>query len=188
MGDDIRILVVCTHNRTRSLIAAVLLAEHLQGRGVEAVVESAGIAAQGLPATEGAFVMLREHGFDVSNHVSRQLDEHIASSADLVLVAEPEHVVWIAGRWPRLFARTFTILEFLDLVEVVGPVKGRSLDDWLEELASRRHRVGDYLRAGVLRSVADPTGGPPDAWRATFEELNEAAATIASSLRDRVNS
>jgi protein-tyrosine phosphatase len=188
VGDDIRILVVCTHNRTRSLIGAVLLAEHLQGRGIEAVVESAGTGAQGLPATEGAFVMLRDHGFDVSDHVSRQVDEELASSADLILVAEPEHVVWIAGRWPRLFRRTFTIPEFLDLIEDAGPVKGREFHDWLEDLATRRHRVGDYLRVGVLRSIADPTGGPPDAWRETFDELNEAAASIASSLRDRVNS
>lgn len=188
MGDDIRILVVCTHNRTRSLIGSVLLAEHLQGRGVRAVVESAGTAAQGLPATDGAFAMLREHGFDVSDHVSRQLDEQLAATADLILVAEPEHVVWIAGRWPRFFSRTFTILEFLDLVEVVGPLKGRQFDEWLGDLSARRHRVGDYLRVGVLRSVADPTGGPPDAWRSTFDELNEAAASIANSLRDRVNS
>ena len=70
-------------------MAQVLLDRRLRERGVEAVVESAGISALvGYPADPLAREVMAHRGFDLSTHRARQLTAELVRSFPLVLVME----------------------------------------------------------------------------------------------------
>ncbi len=69
-----KILCVCYGNTCRSPMLQALLARELKNRGVEAVVESAGITGEvGVPANEKAIICMKEKGLDITNHRSRRV-------------------------------------------------------------------------------------------------------------------
>jgi protein-tyrosine phosphatase len=86
-----RILMVCTGNICRSPMAQVLLAQRLSGRGVQAVVESAGLGALvGRPADPLAQQLMQARGLDLGSHRARQLSRELIRSFPLILVMEKE--------------------------------------------------------------------------------------------------
>lgn len=86
------ILCVCTGNTCRSPMAQALLARALQkvGRG-DIQVESAGLAANGAPASPEAVAVMAEWGIDISAHRSRQVTAELLEQADRILVMTPSH-------------------------------------------------------------------------------------------------
>ncbi len=71
-----KILCVCYGNTCRSPMLQVLLARELKNRGVEVVVESAGLIAKvGFPANEKAIICMKERGLDITNHKSRGVSD-----------------------------------------------------------------------------------------------------------------
>ncbi len=90
----IRILLVCTGNTCRSPMAEALLRRELEARGVEdVVVESAGTGAwEGVPASEGSYLVALEHGLDLSAHRSRLLTREMVDGATLILTMSRSHV------------------------------------------------------------------------------------------------
>jgi protein-tyrosine phosphatase len=83
------ILTVCTGNICRSPMAEAVLADRLRRRGVETVVQSAGIAALvGHPADANAVALMAERGLDISGHRARQLTPELIRSFELILVME----------------------------------------------------------------------------------------------------
>lgn len=178
----IDVVTVCTHNRTRSVIAAALLAEHLDRLGVDGNVRSAGTVAGGLPPTPRAQDLLARRGHDVSGHLSTCLSVEWLSEADLLLVAEPRHVVWIGGQSPDALGRAFTLPEFVLLGERVGPRRGRDLASWLAGIDRIRPPRSAYLQGGGLPMIADPTGGRARRWSATFAEIDQWCGRAAALL------
>lgn len=177
-----RILTVCTHNRTRSVIAGTLLLAHLRELGIDADVRSAGVRAEGLPPTEPTVRFLRGRGFDVSEKRSTPVSEQLVSGADLILTAEGSHVVWIAGRWPSAFRRSFTLPELVGLSEQVGPRAGRLLREWLDSIDAVRPDRLEYLDDHTIPEVADPPGGVRAAWSSSFAEIDELTVRVAKAL------
>src|SRR5512146_1980131 len=87
-----RILTVCVGNICRSPMAEGELLARLRKRGVEAVVESAGIAALvGRPADPTAQELMMARGVDISMHRARQLTPEMIRSFELILVMEEGH-------------------------------------------------------------------------------------------------
>jgi protein-tyrosine phosphatase len=83
--------MVCTGNICRSPMAQVLLADALEKRGVDAVVESAGLGALvGKPADPIALQLMQARGLDLSGHRARQITREIIRAFDLILVMEME--------------------------------------------------------------------------------------------------
>ncbi len=81
-----RILCVCYGNTCRSPMLQALLTRELKNRGVEAVVESAGIlACNGAPANEKAVICMREMGLDIADHLSRGISGLNSSDYDKIL-------------------------------------------------------------------------------------------------------
>lgn len=86
------ILCICTGNTCRSPMAAALLCRELEQRGREDVrVESAGLAADGSPATPQAVAVMREWGIDITAHRSRPVTAELLAQADRVVVMTPAH-------------------------------------------------------------------------------------------------
>ena len=71
--DGPRILVLCTANQCRSPMAEGILADLIARRGVEAVVDSAGLLPGGAPAAPHTLDVLAERGIDFSAHRSRSI-------------------------------------------------------------------------------------------------------------------
>lgn len=180
--DELRVLSVCTHNRTRSVLMGALLAAHLEECGVDAVVATAGTGSEGLPAIDRAVRVLASRGIDVDHHRSRKIDAPLITGADLVITAEQQHVVSIAGRWPAAFSRTFTLPEIVSRAQVVGPRHGRSLDEWLSALGEDRPEALAYLDATDVGDIADPTGHSPLVWDECYARIDALTRRLAEVL------
>ena len=85
------ILFVCTGNTCRSPRAAALMQRRMEREGVPGTAESAGLAADGGPASSGAQAALAEWGLDLSGHRSRQVTAALCARADLVAAMSPHH-------------------------------------------------------------------------------------------------
>ena len=86
------VVFVCSGNTCRSPMAAALFNDLCAKRGLPWRAESAGIhAAEGTPASDGAFFAMKERGLSLSRHVAQPLTNMLARDARLV-VAVGEHI------------------------------------------------------------------------------------------------
>ena len=137
-----RILVVCTGNICRSPMAQGLLQKELNG--TEAMVESAGTAAwPGREPDPLAVSVAAGAGVDISDCRSRQISEHLATAADLILAAEQEHVDWMLQRFPVLRGRVFRLGHWRD--EDIADPYGRDEDAFRQALANIEGCVADWI-------------------------------------------
>jgi hypothetical protein len=81
--------------------------------------------------------------------VSHWISDQSVAGADLIITAEREHVVAIAGRWGPAFAYTFTLPELIARGEQAGPRDGRTLQQWLTAVSAKRPSTLEYLDADV---------------------------------------
>jgi protein-tyrosine phosphatase len=180
-----RILTVCSHNRTRSVMMAALLRSMLTERlGAGAVqIRSSGFGPVDLPAIDDAVDALRRRGLDVSAHRSSSTTASLVDGADLILTAERDHVVKIAALSPKAFRRALTLPEFLAAAagggahDVAGSGDGPRLRSWVESLTEDRG-AGAYLR-NPIPEIADPTGSPPRAFEAAVVAIEQQCREVA---------
>ena len=180
----LRVLAVCTHNQTRSVMMAALLQQHADAVGLYARVLSAGLHGGGKPATDRTVRMLAARGLDVSTHRSTRLEARYVGYADLVVCAEHGHVVSICGVHAGAFAKTFTLPEIVELGESVGPRRRAPISRWLGQVGDKRVDPVDYLDqpGPAVGEIDDPTGSAPAAWNATFDDLDQLTRRLASVL------
>ncbi|MFH1188206.1 MAG: hypothetical protein V1688_05140 [bacterium] len=111
-----KILCVCYGNTCRSPMLQALLARGLGNRGVEAVVESAGILDEaGAPANEKAVISMKEMGLDITGHLSRGI-----SNLDLSVY---DKIVCLADTAKSLLISRGVSPEKIDIVEVNNPYR-----------------------------------------------------------------
>lgn len=121
MGDNSRILIVCTGNVCRSPFIERLL-QHLldeRQRGAERaiLVESAGTGAlTGFPMDDRAAALLVEHGGDPAGFLARDLTPDLVAGSDLVLTATRWHRGIVGSMHPPVMRRVFTFRDFAELV------------------------------------------------------------------------
>jgi protein-tyrosine-phosphatase len=182
MSRSMRILAVCTHNRTRSVLMSAMLRQHAQRADHNFVFRSAGFSERGgeLP-THNAVRLLAERGIDVSGYLSHFLSEPGVTGADLIVTAERRHVVTLAGRWPEVYDRTFTLPEIVELGERVGPKGALTHRRWLEALHAERPSPLDYLDHPV-GEIADPTGESPRHWSSCFAQIDDLTERLIALL------
>jgi protein-tyrosine phosphatase len=172
------ILVLCTHNRTRSVMMQALLDSMLSvelGRDAP-TIRSGGFGPNGLQAIPDAVAAMSRRGLDISGHRSRHVTAALVEAADLVLTAERDHVVRVAGLVPSAFSRSFTLPEFLDRVGAVGPDVAGVAD--LVQTVSAGRTATSYLNVEVAE-IADPTGSPAPVFEAAVVEIEQQCRAVA---------
>lgn len=184
-SEPLRVLTVCSHNRTRSVMMAALLesllGEQLGGGAVQ--VMSSGFGPVDLPPIPDAVDAMHRRGLDVAAHLSTTTTADLLDGADLVLTAERDHVVRIAALSRNAFARTMTLPEFLSSAASSDSGHGHGdVRSWVHSLTVHRTPV-EYLR-GSIGEVADPTGLPSRAFESAVavieQQCREAAMWLAS--------
>lgn len=181
MADSLKILTVCSHNRTRSVMTMAMLKRLLDeqlGSGA-AIVRSLGFGPEDLPSIPDAVAAMRRRGLDTSGHRSRKVTAANIDPADLVLTSERDHVVQIAAISPDAYRRSMTLPEFLTRAAEHEPIPGESLRDWATSLTEQR-TARDYIN-GDVGEIADPTGTAPRAFEKSvvaMEAMCEQAARL----------
>ncbi len=173
------VLVLCTANVCRSVMAEALLAYRLGAADASASVRSAGMLDAGeLPAPE-VIRALAAWGLDVGAHRSRRTSENDLAGADLVLAMAREQLRYAVVTAPQVWPRAFTLKELIRRGQLTGPrPPSQPLADWLAMAHADRHR-SDLLGDCPADDIADPIGGPPEAYLATALQLDHLLGQLA---------
>ena len=174
------ILIICSHNQVRSVMAQLLLQRALRDAGTRAVVRSAGFADGGRPAMPDAIRAMRNQQLDATGHISTRVDADMVRSADLVLTAERLHVIRLVEDDAELFKKVFTLPEFVQRAQTTGPRAGRTMAAWLQEVGGGRTHA--TFLAARTPEIADPTGLAPTMFTGTALRLDGWCRTIAELL------
>jgi protein-tyrosine phosphatase len=151
------ILLVCTANQCRSPLAAAALRTRLAHRDPAVTVESAGLGAEGFPATPPTVDAAAALGLDLSTHRSRRVDASLVGRAELLVGMERSHVREIVVLDRRSLPRAFTLKELVRRGSDIGSrAPNESLAAWLERV-NRGRRATDLLGSSPDDDVADPT-------------------------------
>ena len=153
-------------------MAEAFLRHRLQETGVDGHVHSAGLLADGNPASAEGVTAMSALGLDTSAHRSRRMTQEMVAGADLVLGMAREHVREAALLCPEAWPRTFTIKELVRRGEQAGPrAPGQPFDEWLSKLHAGRSR-SQLLGSSSADDVADPIGQGPEDYRRTAAEID----------------
>ena len=166
----LHVVSLCTGNAARSVMAGVLLAEHVPGL----VVTTSGThVIEGLPMSWRTADAIRSLGLDVPPHRSRQATPDELERADLVIAAARDHVRWMRRVHPTAAARTGTLKRLArDLPEPDGnPFHGR---------VAALHL--DTVELEEWEDVLDPAGGDIDVFVETAAEIAEHVHVLAPKL------
>ena len=130
MGDEARILIVCTGNICRSPFIERLLQRQLDerrpGSDREVLVRSAGTGAlTGSAMDERAAAQLVAYGGDPVGFRARDLTPDLIAESDLVLTATRAHRGKVASLYPKALRRVFTFRDFADLVAGIDALSAR---------------------------------------------------------------
>jgi protein-tyrosine-phosphatase len=178
----LRILTVCSHNRTRSVMMAAMRASMLRERLGEGTVDvrSSGFGPVGLPSIDEAVEAMRRRGLDVSSHRSSATTRALVDGADVILTAERQHVVKIAALSPNAFRQTMTLPEFLAAAASSGSDEADGVRSWVRSLTEQR-TASAYLREPVPE-VADPTGSASRVFEAAVVAIEQQCREVVALL------
>jgi len=181
------ILLLCSANQCRSVLAESLLRRRLGEAGVSASVRSAGVLHDGGPPAPEVISALAAYGLDVTAHRGCTLSESDLARSDLVLAMAREHLRYAVVALPSAWPRAFTLKELTRRGQQIGPrPAGESLAGWLRRAHHGRHRSA-LLGDCADDDVADPSGGPPQAYTVTAEQLDQLLARLVQLAWGRLS-
>lgn len=162
-------------------MAEALLRARLGDRAADVGVGSIGQLFDGRSAEKGAIKAMADRGIDLSTHRSRKQTPAMIADASVILAMEKAHVRDLSVLAPGTFQRTFTLPEFVRLVEAEPPRTDRDLRRWVERLGAEREHLG-YLSSDGADEIADPMGRSNRVFRSCAHELE----AYVDRLADRI--
>jgi low molecular weight protein-tyrosine phosphatase len=170
------VLFVCTADVVRSPLAAALLRSRLPAAA--SPPSSAGVRARpGDRFDPVAQEIALAAGLDLSEHRSRPVTPDLLASP-LVLAMTENQRTHLVRTVPTVLPRTFTLLEFLRLVD-----SHASLPSSLPEIAQAAHLARPRVApAAEPESVADPHGGSVEQYEATFGLLSRLTDALSQRI------
>ncbi|MCY4294733.1 MAG: low molecular weight phosphatase family protein [Acidimicrobiaceae bacterium] len=179
------VYMVCTGNAARSPMAAAMLRD-LDSEG-RIDVRSAGVlAVEGHPLGPRTRSALARHGLADHDHRSRQLDSHDAADADLVVVMEPLHLLWIRRELPSLAPISGSLRRLARDLDPPAGADSAGDDATAGTSADLRRRVTSLglarLTPEAWEEVVDPAGGSQDAFDRCSDELSLLVAQLHRRL------
>lgn len=160
------VLVICTGNAARSVMAGFMLEYLAETQGVGVRIATAGTHALGgqpmSARTRAALAGIGDLGdVPTSRHRSRQMDAADLQRADLVVAMEADHVRYVRRRHPEAAGRTATIRRLCrDLRPGPPPLPAR-----VAALGLASVSLADD------RDVVDPAGRDEEVYAACALEL-----------------
>ena len=147
-------------------------------------IRSSGFGPVDLPAIDDAVDAMRRRELDVSAHRSSTTTASLVDGADLILTAERDHVVKIAGLSSDAFRRAMTLPEFLVLAATSGGDPDLDVRAWVESLTEERTAAA-YLREPIAE-VADPTGSMPRAFEGAVVGIEQQCREVTALLVSQI--
>jgi protein-tyrosine-phosphatase len=144
-------------------------------------VTSAGSrGSDGRPADPVTATVASEFGLDLSSHRSQPLTAEVIDSADLIVVAEMDHLLAVIDKRPRAFAKTFLLHELASLATPL--LGGESLQDWVA-----RHHEGRtpsaVMKCSTAFGLTDPYKQGDAKIRKAAQQVVDATTCIADTWR-----
>lgn len=178
--DPFRILVVCTANICRSLMAERFLRREIEARGLTEVrVESCGTLFDGEPATDTVLSVLADVGIDASGHRSRKFTPELLAEADLVVTMERRHAreltVALDGVSPRIHTLGALVAWLAQADDLTGSPEQR-----VARFADERG-ASAMLGSGA-DEVADPHGRSKRVHRKAAERIDALCIGLINGL------
>ncbi len=174
------VLVLCTANQCRSVMAEALLRHRLAVGGVTAAISSAGLLGDGAPPPPEVISALAAYGLDAASHHSRRVTADDLTRADLVLAMTREHLRHAVVMDPAAWPRAFTLKELVRRGQLAGPrAAAEPLARWLGRAHAGRDRLA-LMGDSPADDIADPVSGPPAAYAATVAQLDHLLAQLAA--------
>jgi protein-tyrosine phosphatase len=162
------VLVLCTGNAARSVMAGVML----ETAGPVRILTAGTHVVENQPMSRRTRDALAALGLDNSAHRSRQLSDTDLDATDLVIAMAAEHVAYVRRRHPRASDRTAT------LSWLVGHLPGGP-----ETLAARVTEMGlADIDPAAQGDVDDPAGGDEDTYAACATQLSGLVAGLVDRL------
>ena len=166
------ILVLCTGNATRSVIAGAVLKAHLPD--VE-IITAGTMSIDGLPMSWRTRAGFESVGVTPPAHRSRQVEPDDLDGATVVIGLAPEHVQWVRREHPAAAARTVTLKRLArELAADARPLSERVADLHLAD-----------VELAPWEEVVDPGGGEVEAFIACAQEVVGLVEDLAERLRPR---
>lgn len=108
------VLFICSGNSCRSPMAEGLLKKKLYLKYKRKVkIQSAGtLGINGNPATLHAITAAKEKGVDISNHVSKGVNEKLVSGSDIIFTMEGHHKEYLDRYFPKYKENVFLLKSF----------------------------------------------------------------------------
>jgi protein-tyrosine-phosphatase len=178
VAHPVEVLVVCTGNAARSVMAGFMLEQRALDAGVAVRLTTAGThAIEGLPVSwrtseAVAQVEALRGAAELRRHRSRQVDVEHLDRADVVIGMETDHVRWVRRFRPEVAGATATMKRLC-----------RDLQPGAEPLGDRLRslRLADVELEG-WEDVVDPAGHDLDVYVARAHEIWELSGDLVTRL------